>query len=575
MDWSLVILNTIGGIGLFLMGMRTMSDGLQRVAGDKLRKILNLLTSNRFMGIFVGASLTVAVQSSSATTVMTIGFVNAGLMSLTQAIGVIFGANIGTTITGWIVILPIVKYSLIIIGIGVFFTFLTKWEKLKDTGYVLFGLGLLFLGMQLMSQGMGPLKQSPQIISLMSTIDGHEIWVILAGILVGTLTTMLFQSSSVTIGLAIAISTNGLINYYGAVSLILGDNIGTTITALLASIGASRNAKRAAIAHTLFNVLAVIIITIFFKPFAQLVNAFIPQDPDFIITTAEQALQYKMAIGSKPYIGGHIAAAHTLFNITGVVLFTGFIPHIARLCQLIIPVSEKEKQNQEAFTFQYLNKGLLATPALAVVESRKELAVMSELVSKYAQRVEKLIRQDDGGAQNAEKISKTEKKINNYQEHISEFLVSLLQNPLSRQDSQLAGNYISLARNLDSISGHIETICSRMEKLARKKKKLSRDAQQTLREIYDKNLAFLDKGISVLKENSKNDPEAYMDEAADINRKIRKMLREAKFEQFEHLKEYARDSELAVAYTDILNSLDGMRNEAFNICEVVTTRSNA
>ncbi len=569
MDWFQVVLNTVGGIGLFLMGMRTMSDGLQRVAGENLRKVLNLLTTNRFVGIFVGATLTAVIQSSSATTVMTIGFVNAGLMTLTQAIGVIFGANIGTTITGWIVILPIVKYSLLIIGLGVIMTFFTKFEKFKDVGYVFFGLGLLFLGMQMMSSGMGPLKQSPHIISIMSTINGHSLWIILGGILVGTLTTMIFQSSSVTIGLAIAISTNGLINYAGAVSLILGDNIGTTITALLASIGATRNAKRAAIAHTMFNVLAVVLITILFKPFTAVVNALVPNDPDFIITTAEEALKFKMAIGSKPFIGAHIAAAHTFFNVLGVILFTGFIPLLAKLCQKIIPITDSEKNNTGQFTFQYLNKGLLATPALAVVESRKELVAMAEVVSKYASKVEKVIRRDETISGSSEKMIKTEKRITNYHDHISEFLVSLLQNPLSRGDSMLVGNYISLARNLDTLTDHVENIGVMLERLEKKKKKLSKDALKTLRDIYDENRSFFEKGMKALGKDEKINGEVFMDEAADINKKIRKHLREAKFEQFEHLKDFAKDSDIAVTYTDILNDLDGMRNEAFNICEVV------
>ena len=320
MDWKEVFFQVFGGLGLFLMGMKFMSDGIQKAAGDGLRKTLGLLTINRYVAIFVGFFVTAIIQSSSATTVMVVGFVNAGMMTLVQAIGIILGANIGTTATGWLVVLPIVKYGLPIIGLGVLLRFVSKRMTLKYIGEILFGLGILFLGMTTMTDGFGPLRNDPGFISFFTLVSGSDYLHILLGVAVGTLTTVVVQSSSATIGIAIALASQGLLNFEGAASLVLGDNIGTTITALLASVGANYHAKRAAFAHTCFNVFGVIIILTFFYPFAHLVDSIVPGMPDMVDSA-----------GAKPNIGPHIAMFHSMFNITNVVIFSFLIGFLAKI----------------------------------------------------------------------------------------------------------------------------------------------------------------------------------------------------------------------------------------------------
>ncbi|HPG37071.1 MAG TPA: Na/Pi symporter, partial [bacterium] len=243
MDWKEVFFQVFGGLGLFLMGMKIMSEGMQKTAGDGLKKILNYLTINRYVAVFVGFLVTAVIQSSSATTVMIVGFVNAGLMTLTQAIGVVLGANIGTTVTGWIVTLPVVKWALPMIGFGVMLRFFSKSTKWRYTGEIIFGFGILFLGMTTMGDGFKPLRSNPDFINFFKLVSGSSYVTVFLGVFIGTATTVIVQSSSATIGIAIALATQGLLTYEGAAALVLGDNIGTTITAILASIGANHHAK--------------------------------------------------------------------------------------------------------------------------------------------------------------------------------------------------------------------------------------------------------------------------------------------------------------------------------------------
>jgi len=288
------------------------------------------------------------------TTVMIVGFVNAGLMTLTQAIGVVLGANIGTTVTGWIVTLPVVKWALPMIGFGVMLRFFSKSTKWRYTGEIIFGFGILFLGMTTMGDGFKPLRSNPDFINFFKLVSGSSYITVFLGVFIGTVTTVIVQSSSATIGIAIALATQGLLTYEGAAALVLGDNIGTTITALLAAIGANYHAKRAAIAHTVFNVMGVVVVLLFFYQFDHLVDWLVPGMPDFVIQTAEQAAKYKMDIGAKPYIGTHIAMFHSLFNITNVIVFTPLIGVLAKVVTFIIP-TPKEKEKKGAFRFSHIH----------------------------------------------------------------------------------------------------------------------------------------------------------------------------------------------------------------------------
>ncbi|HQN72872.1 MAG TPA: Na/Pi cotransporter family protein, partial [bacterium] len=360
MDWKLVIFQTVGGLGLFLMGMKIMSEGMQKAAGDRLRKILKVLTTNRFVGVFVGFLITAIIQSSSATSVMAIGFVNATLMTVQQAIGVELGAAVGTTVTGWIVTMDISAYAMPIIGIGVFIRFFSKSKTWQYMGEIMFGFGILFLGMSSMKDGFAPLKNSEQFISLFKSIDGHTYSSVILGVFVGTITTAVVQSSSAVVGIVIALASQGLINFDGSLAIVMGSNIGTTITGILASIGGSVNAKRAALAQTLFKTAGVILMLTVFYPFKNLVEMITPGLSSINLTV-------------------HIAMGHTLFNVINLVVFLPLVGPLAKLVNSIFPDKAK-KDDDLPENFISIDYNMIETPSMAIMESEKKLLVMSEYV---------------------------------------------------------------------------------------------------------------------------------------------------------------------------------------------------
>lgn len=567
MNWTEIAFQSIGGLGLFLMGMKIMSEGMQKTAGNGLKKTLNFLTSNRFMAIAVGFFVTAIIQSSSATTVMVVGFVNATLMTLKQAIGVILGANIGTTVTGWIVAFKIVKYSMPIIGLGVFIKFFAKSEKWKYIGEVIFGFGILFLGMQTMKMGFAPLRNDQGFIDFFTKVDGLGYSSILLGVIIGALTTFVVQSSSATLGITIALASQGLLNFEGAVSLLLGQNIGTTITAILASLGGNYQAKRAAIAHTLFNVLGVIIALVLFYPFVKIVELLLPGDSNFIIQTGEQIKEFGTAIGTKPYISSHIALAHTMFNIINVIIFIPLVSVLAKICEKLIKVP-KTKFKKKGVEFAHIDFDLIKTPSIGIVETEKELLVMAKRVSKTALIVQEIIKNNNNQTKLYDKIYKGEKLIDEYQHSIAEFLISLSSSSLSTDNATNVGNYLTFSHNLEKYADHLEHMTILFEKMDRNTVILQEVEKKTILEIFNENNVFFENSLSAFTENV--DATTFMNRSQVINRRIKKLIKDAKLSHFERLRDKNYKKDTAIYFVDILNYLDGMRSQAYNISEITT-----
>ncbi|MCP4146907.1 MAG: Na/Pi cotransporter family protein [bacterium] len=567
MNWTNIVFQTIGGLGLFLMGMKFMSDGMQKVAGDRLRKILNFLTSNRLMAILVGFLVTAVIQSSSATTVMVVGFVNASLISLTQAIGVVLGANIGTTITGWIVTLKVVKFSMPIIGMGVLIRFVSKSEKWKYYGEIIFGFGLLFLGMHTMKMGFAPLRESADFIAFFTKVDGSGFGSVFLGVVIGALSTLLVQSSSATIGITIALASQGLLGFHGAVALIMGGNIGTTITAILASLGGNYHAKRAAFAHTLFNVMGVLVAIALFYPFNAMIENLVAGASDFTIKTAEEATQFGAAMGTKPFIGAHIAMAHTIFNFANVIIFAFLVPLLARICRQVIP-EPKKSEEARAFDFSHIDHNLFETPALGIVETEKKLTLMASKVAKSALVVQDIIGNKGGQEEMCDTVLKNEKLIDEYQKFITEFLVSFSSSALSEADAHQLGGYMALSHNLEKYADHLEHIALNFDKIDRKKLVLSDEARVDLMAIFKENTNFFNSAFNVLSEPV--DAHAFMDKSYVLNRRIKKLIKDAKLEHFIRIKKKVCKNDAAIHYMDLLNYSDGMRSQALNIAEVTT-----
>lgn len=549
MDWKLVIFQTVGGLGLFLMGMKIMSEGMQKAAGDRLRKILKVLTTNRFVGVFVGFLITAIIQSSSATSVMAIGFVNATLMTVQQAIGVELGAAVGTTVTGWIVTMDISAYAMPIIGIGVFIRFFSKSKTWQYMGEIMFGFGILFLGMSSMKDGFAPLKNSEQFISLFKSIDGHTYSSVILGVFVGTITTAVVQSSSAVVGIVIALASQGLINFDGSLAIVMGSNIGTTITGILASIGGSVNAKRAALAQTLFKTAGVILMLTVFYPFKNLVEMITPGLSSINLTV-------------------HIAMGHTLFNVINLVVFLPLVGPLAKLVNSIFPDKAK-KDDDLPENFISIDYNMIETPSMAIMESEKKLLVMSEYVINSMNLLRQMpVKEQDKAVEICDIILKNEDRIDKYQFYITQFLLSLSSRALTLKDANIVGSYIGLAHNLEKVADYVENISAIIDKMRRKQIHFSNNAVEIINRILDENINYFSESMEFFKSDVKT--AAYTEKAHTKSIRLKKMVKDAKIEHFDRIREKVCQGGAAIHFIDILNNLDAMSSENYNIAQVVS-----
>jgi len=453
LDKKVMMITLLGGLAVFIIGMRMMSNGLQRMADRRLKSILQAMTYNRFLAVVAGLFLTALIQSSSATTVMTVGFVNAGLINLTQAIGVIFGANIGTTVTAQIIAFKLDSLAYPAIALGAIMSGLGKRPSIRYGGESILGFGLLFLGMTTMSDTLKPLNFSPGFQSMFQWFDcspatpgGMVPWgAALMCIVIGTACTIIVQSSSATIGIVLALASQDLISFYTALPLVLGDNIGTTITATLASLGANRNAKRAALAHTLFNVFgATYMYILLFIPiwnghplFLGIVDSITPGD----------------AFAENPEnLVRHVANAHSLFNVFNCVMFIPFIPQLAAVVRHVIPMARSDEES----VLEYLEPTLLQSPSLALAQSVQEVAYMVRLSRKSINEGCELFF---GGPPELErKVLKREDTIDKLQHEITAYLVELSRKQLPEGEAELIPALLHAVNDAERIGDHSEDL---------------------------------------------------------------------------------------------------------------------
>ncbi len=443
-----LLFGLLGGLGMFLFGIKIMSEGLQKIAGDKIRRILAALTDNRLIGTLVGIAVTAIIQSSSATTVMVVGFVNAGLLSLVQSIGVVLGANIGTTITAQLIAFKITQYALPVIGLGAALKLFSKHKKNIYAGEIILGFGLLFLGLTTMKHGFIPLKGSADFRQLFIMVSDYK----LLGVLIGALLTIIVQSSSATIGITLALATSGLISFEASVALILGENIGTTITANIAAIGTNRAAKRTAFSHFLFNTIGVIYMLLLMPVFMKLVTAITPGDADFVIQTQAQASSFAADIGDKPYIARHIANTHTLFNIINTLLFLPFIGLLAKISTLVIRGEDKV----ETHRVRFIDDRVLNTPPVAIGQARRETKRMAQIALEMLEETSQFL--EDGDFKRIHVLESKEKLVDTLQSEITSFLVKLSQKAISPETSESLGSLMNIVNDLERIGDHCENL---------------------------------------------------------------------------------------------------------------------
>lgn len=443
MDTFKIIYTVMGGLGIFFYGMKTMSDALQQAASDVIKKVINSLTTNRLLAVVVGMIVTMIVQSSSVTTVMVVGFVNAGLMQLTQAIGVIFGSNIGTTITGWIISIKVGKYGLLLIGLGIFPALFSKNRKFQNAGKILFGIGMVFLGLELMSGAFKPLRKNEEFLSMISSFSGSHYGSYFASILIGCFLTVIIQSSSAMLGITIAMASSGVIKFDTAAALVLGENIGTTITALLASVGTTTNAKRAARAHAFFNLFGVLILFTILPFYIQFIDYIVPGDANFLD-----------AEGMHTNIAAHIAASHTIFNITATIIFLPFINLLAKFVTKITPESDQEEDEVKHLVLVGEVSDIL--PATAIIQADLEAKKMKDILERMYLLTQKQIIKPT--TKKLEKIKHYEQVTDNIQKEVTVFLCKVMEKSLSENQSFQSQAIIKIVDEFESIADYLDRI---------------------------------------------------------------------------------------------------------------------
>ena len=435
--WFFMITELLGGLALFLFGMDKMSDALKNVAGEKMKDILAMLSSNRVMGLITGAIVTAVIQSSSVTTVMLVGFVTAGLMSLSQTIGVILGADIGTTITAQIVAFKVTKYALLLVAVGFGMLFISKKEKIQQYGYMIMGLGMLFFGMGVMKDAMEPLRTYQPFIDLMANMSNPIL-----GILISAIFTALVQSSSATMGVVIVLAMQGLITLNAGIALALGANIGTCVTAGIASLGKPREAVRVATTHVLFKVVGVLIILPFIEPFAEFVI--------YISPAVAEGLTGKAAEAS--VLPRQVANAHTVFNIGIGVLFLPFVSQFARLVYRIVP--DRPIQETKEIRPKYLNELLFHTPSLALDAAQHELKRMGKRVDLMNTAMMPAVL--TGDRESLLKVHDMDEEVDVLYKHIVNFLAKVSQLKLNEYQTDKMVKLMEAVNDLENIGDLIE-----------------------------------------------------------------------------------------------------------------------
>jgi phosphate:Na+ symporter len=555
MDPSLpleIILQVGGGLGLFLLGMKNMSEGMQAAAGNRLRAMIGAVTGNRFTACLIGFLVTCLIQSSSVTTVMLIGFANAGLMTLAQAIGVILGADIGTTITGWILVLEIGKYGLPLLGFAAFFLLFSKNDKTRSTALLIMGVGMVFFGLELMKEGFRPLRDMPEFLVWFSRFTPHNYWGIIKCALAGAGITAIVQSSSATVGITMGLASAGVIDFETAVALVLGQNIGTTITAFLASIGTVRAAKRVAYAHIIIKILGVILTTACFPLYITLIRHMLVLDPDFSVMVDGELKYLTMVKG--------IAVAHTTFNVLLVVLFLPFTRILANLLIHWMPDSVAD----ETPHLTYLDVRMLDTPALGLEQSRHELLFMAESVKKMMGQLRNALFTEKPDEELNRRIFHREEILDNVQKEITEFLGGMLSGNVTHEIVNESRWQVRMADEYESISDYIAGILKMQIKLRNNKLTPSPEGQEELLQLHDRTTEYLD-FIAVALANRTD----IHSEAITRSDELTAMAKEFRSRHLERLGAGKTSPLVSLILPDMLSAYRRIKDHTFNIAEVL------
>ena len=535
-NWQEIIFHFLGGLGLFLYSIKTMGDGLQQAAGDRLRYYIDKYTSNPFLGVLVGIVVTALIQSSTGVTVITVGLVSASLLTLRQAIGIIMGANIGTTVTSFIIGFKLGEYALPLIFLGTMFLFFTKNRTANNIGRILFGVGGIFYALNLISAGMSPLKDLPQFKEYMVTLGQNPI----LGVVAGAVITVLIQASSATIGILQGLYAGGFLDLKGALPVLFGDNIGTTLTVIIAAAGANVSAKRVAATHVTFNVLGTILCLILLGPFTSMIEYF-------------QALLHL-----SPEMT--IAFSHGAFNVSNTIVQFPFIGALAYFVTKLIP-GEDEVVKYEPL---YLDEQLIKqAPSIALGNAKKELLHLGNYAVKaFDLSYDYIINSNE---KVAEKGHKTEEAINTIDEKLTRYLISLSSEALSQKESEVLTNILDSSRDLERIGDHAEALINLNDYLQRKNVQFSNSALEELEDIYRQTSEFVKDALESVENNDLEMAESLIERHEAIN-KMERVLRKT---HIKRLNNGECSTQAGVNFIDIISHYTRVSDHAMNLAEKV------
>ncbi|MBM6924462.1 Na/Pi cotransporter family protein [Pseudoflavonifractor phocaeensis] len=535
-----ILLGLLGGLALFLYGMQMMSSGLEAAAGNRMKRILERLTANRLLGVLVGAVITAVIQSSSATTVMVVGFVNSGMMTLRQAVWIIMGANIGTTITGQLIALDVGALAPLFAFAGVAMVVFLKKPQIHHYGNILAGLGVLFIGMEMMSSSMEPLREWPAFVEVVSTFSNPLI-----GILVGALFTALIQSSSASVGILQALAVSGVIGLDSAVFVLFGQNIGTCITAVLASIGTSRNAKRATVIHLMFNVFGTILFTpiCIFTPLVELMQSLTPGLP-----------------------ASQIANMHTLFNIVTTLLLLPLGGALVQLAMRILP--DQRESGEEGMHLAYLvpnpthtkQEHPIGFSAMYVTQLRQELNRMLGMArDNIAASFQAVL---DVDVKRMEEAEEREDYLDFLNKEISQYISQVIVHETNEQDSTAISAYFKITGNIERIGDHAMNICEYTQMMNDKDIRFSSDAQNEIKRMEQVSLEALD----VLKQEV-TDPMAWLTKVSSLEQRIDDMTEEYRRNQLKRMRKGICSDEACIIFSELLTDFERIGDHALNIAQ--------
>lgn len=535
----------IGGLGMFLYGMDSMADGLQKSAGHKMHKLLGALTSNRFMGVLLGAGITAIIQSSSATTVMVVGFVNAGIMNLEQAAGIIMGANIGTTVTSWIVsmsewgeMLKPEFFAPALVGVGAMLSLFSKNEKKKQAGEILVGFGVLFIGLSFMSSSITPYRKAPIFSQAFAVLGKNPI----LGILAGMLVTGIIQSSSASVGILQTLALNGIVNWQSAIFITLGQNIGTCVTALLSSLGANKTAKRAAGIHLLFNVSgAVIFGLIMFAVF-----------------------KLKPALAASQISSVEISIFHTVFNVSNTILLFPFAKLLVKASSLLVREDAKEKvTDSDGDMKRHLDERILETPSFAIENVNREVVNMGyAALENFDLAAAALLGNDQA---EVEQVEKMEQKIDDYEKILTDYLIKINNQSLNEEQHLLVKNLFYTVSDIERVSDHCENLSELATEKAARNIIFSEEAENEMKEMLRAVRSSLEHAIKARAESDMSEVRAVVQWEENVD----SMEEELRERHIDRLSAQTCKPENGVIFLDALSNLERISDHAHNIAGYV------